>query len=132
MRTAREIVNDFKCSGHTGRVEMGSHCRPCLDEHIAAAIEQARGDAFGGASKERDTPQSGDFLEAVKNEAWHQRNRWGDDDKAKTAAEWFWLVGFLAGKALHDVRGKRAHHVVAAGAALSNWYSAVATEGSRR
>lgn len=75
--------------------------------------------------QERDTPQTQNFLEAVKHEAWHQRYRWQQDDQNKTHAQWFWLVGYLAGKALHDVRGKRRHHVVATAAALLNWYESL-------
>lgn len=49
-----------------------------------------------------DTPEIEDFVKAVKLEAAHQIERWGTvDDRGKTPADWFWLVGYLAGKALH-------------------------------
>lgn len=71
-----------------------------------------------------NTPEIDDFLSAVKNEALHQRERWGvDQDAGKADADWFWLVGYLAGKALHDVKGKRLHHIVTTGAALLNWHA---------
>ena len=50
-----------------------------------------------------NTPLTEDFIEAVKVEAAHQRERWGvDHDGGKTDADWFWLIGYLAGKALHN------------------------------
>ena len=71
-----------------------------------------------------NTPEIDDFLSAVKNEALHQRERWGgDQDGGKADADWFWLVGYLAGKALHDVKGKRLHHIITTGAALLNWHA---------
>lgn len=71
-----------------------------------------------------NTPEIHDFLSAVENEALHQRERWGvDKDGGKSDAEWYWLVGYLAGKALHDVKGKRLHHIITASAALLNWHA---------
>jgi hypothetical protein len=46
-----------------------------------------------------NTPEIHDFIKAVPLEAAHQRQRWGSDhDDGKTAADWFWLIGYLAGK----------------------------------
>lgn len=73
-----------------------------------------------------NTPGTDEFFDAVRTEAAHQITRWGNDhDEGKTCADWFWLIGSLAGKALHDVRGKRAHHLIAAAAALLNWHRSV-------
>lgn len=74
-----------------------------------------------------DTPQSNDFLRAVSTEAEHQRQRWGSDhDAGKTPADWFWLVGYLAGKALHAHASgnveKAEHHIITTAAALANWH----------
>lgn len=74
-----------------------------------------------------NSPQSDDFLRAVSTEAEHQRQRWGSDqDQGKTPADWFWLVGYLAGKALHaHVVGnmeKAEHHIITTAAALANWH----------
>lgn len=60
------------------------------------------------ASAERDrllaiinTPELDEFLRATHLEAVHQVERWGEaSDRAKRPADWFWLVGYLAGKAL--------------------------------
>jgi len=74
-----------------------------------------------------NTPQSGDFLRAVSIEAEHQRQRWGSShDAGKAPSDWFWLIGYLAGKALHahaagDI-GKAEHHVITIAAALANWH----------
>ena len=73
--------------------------------------------------KEINTPMTEDFMESVKNEADHQRLRWGEEhDKNKKSEDWFWLIGYLCGKSLHNVRGKRQHHIIATAAALYNWY----------
>lgn len=81
-----------------------------------------------------DTPGTEDFMRDVQLEAAHQIKRWGTEhDAGKTDADWFWLIGYLAGKALHDVRGKKAHHIVATAAALLNWHrAAVGTSNSMR
>lgn len=50
-----------------------------------------------------NTPEIVDFASAVVLEAAHQRQRWGSDhDAGKTDADWFWLIGYLSGKALHN------------------------------
>lgn len=69
-----------------------------------------------------NTPEIFDFVKAAALEAAHQRERWGTDhDAGKTDADWFWLVGYLAGKALH-IPEKRLHHLTTAAAALANWH----------
>lgn len=74
-----------------------------------------------------NSPQSNDFLRAVSTEAEHQRQRWGSEhDTGKTPADWFWLVGYLAGKALHahtsGTTDKAEHHIITTAAALANWH----------
>ncbi len=45
------------------------------------------------------------------------------------AADWFWLIGYLAGKALmHALAGDRdkaKHHTISTAAALLNWHRAM-------
>lgn len=71
---------------------------------------------------ERDHPETADFLAGVAREVAHQRARWGaNHDATKTPEDWFWLIGYLVGKALHKPE-KRLHHLVTAAAALCNWH----------
>lgn len=85
-------------------------------------------------SKELNTPEIDDFFEAVKKEAAYQRMHWGSEhDGGKTNADWFWLIGYLAGKALHNpgnYRGKQLHRIITIAAAACNWWSAVKAKGN--
>lgn len=77
-----------------------------------------------------NTPELDHFLRATHIEAVHQVERWGQaGDRAKRPADWFWLVGYLAGKALHAVIGgnteKARHHCISTAAALYNWHCAI-------
>lgn len=76
-----------------------------------------------------DTPEQDDFLAASAAEAKYQRTRWDAADAQKNDSDWFWLVGYLVSKAMHDVRGKRVHHLTAAAAALANWHAAAVERG---
>lgn len=77
-----------------------------------------------------NTPHAGDFMRAISIEAEHQRQRWGaEGDSGKTPADWFWLVGYLAGKALHSHASgnveKGEHHIITTAAACANWHRAL-------
>lgn len=77
-----------------------------------------------------NSPEIDLFLRAVHLEAVHQIERWGTtDDRAKRPADWFWLIGYLAGKALHSQVGdnteKALHHCISTAAALYNWHCAI-------
>lgn len=88
-----------------------------------------------------NTPELHDFAKAVVLEAAHQRGRWAPDDVAKSDADWFWLIGYLAGKALHTpvskdlarvggvfetaVRDERLHRIITVAAAAANWHAQV-------
>lgn len=67
---------------------------------------------------ELNTPELVDFLKGVGLEAAHQGS---EHDAGKTDADWFWLIGYLVGKALHKPE-KRLHHLITAAAALFNWH----------
>ena len=93
-------------------------------ELTADAAEAARLKALINA------PELENFLRAVHIEAVHQVERWGTaHDRAKRAADWFWLVGYLGGKALHSAvsgdRDKALHHCVSTAAALYNWHCSI-------
>lgn len=83
-----------------------------------------------------NSPHTARFLEAVRCEVAHQVERWGTaHDRAKEPQDWFWLVGYLAGKALHahshaDV-DKALHHTISTSAALANWWAAIARADNR-
>lgn len=52
-----------------------------------------------------NNPHTEEFTRSVKLEAAHQQERWGTDhDAGKGAADWFWLLGYLSGKALQAAR----------------------------
>lgn len=77
-----------------------------------------------------NNPHTDDFLHATALEAAHQRDKWGDaHDRGKSAENWFWLVGYLAGKCLRAVisgdKEKALHHTISSAAALANWYEAI-------
>lgn len=90
-----------------------------------------------------NTPHTAEFLKAVHLEAIHQRERWAaEHDAGKDDTDWLFLVGYLAGKAVHSGviadaddadmpgrmierhRDKRLHHIITAAAALLNWHAA--------
>lgn len=77
-----------------------------------------------------NAPEMENFLRGVHIEAVHQVERWGTaHDRAKRPADWFWLVGYLGGKALHALlegkRDKGLHHCISTAAALYNWHCAI-------
>lgn len=98
-----------------------------------------------------NTPELVDFAKAVHLEAVHQEERWGTEDReGKTPADWFWLVGHLAGRSLEHHkeaerlaampdgdptgrhqqsiahhREKAVHHTITAAAALAHWHASV-------
>ena len=80
-----------------------------------------------------NNPELRNFVNGVVLEAQHQRQRWGEaHDRSKSAENWYWLVGYLAGKALraaiegdHD---KALHHTISAAAALSQWHAAIMSD----
>lgn len=77
-----------------------------------------------------NAPELVDFASGVVREAAHQRERWpSDHDAGKQPSDWFWLIGYLAGKALAAAlagdRDKALHHCISTAAALANWHAAL-------
>lgn len=77
-----------------------------------------------------NTPETRDFLEGAVKEAAHQVERWGEaHDRRKTASEWFWLLGYLSGKALAAALAgdteKARHHCISSAAMLAQWHAAL-------
>lgn len=82
-----------------------------------------------------NTPELHSFRDGVVLEAAHQRERWGSvHDAGKQPSDWFWLVGYLAGKALHAQTSgnteKALHHTISTAAALANWHAAISGEST--
>jgi hypothetical protein len=78
-----------------------------------------------------NTPETEDFDKGVPLEASHQIQRWGSaHDAGKQPEDWFWLCGYLAGKALSAYKSgdceKAKHHCVSTAAAMRNWHKAIA------
>jgi len=72
-----------------------------------------------------NNPHIDNFIEAVRLEAAHQRERWPPEhDERKTDADWFWLIGYLAGKILRpdQTPEKRLHHIITTAAVCLNWH----------
>lgn len=121
-------------------VMLALHARTKGWRALAEAAERARDEACQDVERLNaiiNTPQADDFLRAVSIEAEHQRQRWGNDhDSGKTAADWFWLIGYLAGKALHSAMHndatKAEHHVITTAAACANWHKAMNGETNMR
>ncbi len=75
-------------------------------------------------------PEVEAFLRGTHIEAVHQVERWGtSSDRAKSPADWFWLLGYLAGKALRAAEAgnveKAKHHCISSAAVLYNWHCAI-------
>lgn len=113
------------------------------DALLFSAMDVQAFTAIGFAMRKRHRAQRLDYLEGLINspeveqflrgthlEAIHQIERWGEaSDRGKRPADWFWLVGYLAGKALHAATSgnieKAKHHCISTAAALYNWHCAI-------
>jgi hypothetical protein len=79
-----------------------------------------------------NSPETEDFDKGVPLEAGHQVIRWGaEHDAGKKPEDWFWLCGYLAGKALHAAKSgdveKAKHHCISTAAMMRNWHRAIST-----
>lgn len=84
---------------------------------------------------ENDVPIVDDFWAGVRAEKEHQLKRWGTThDRNKAPADWFWLVGYLAGKALASaIKGdkeKALHHCISSAAVLAHWHDALKADAA--
>jgi hypothetical protein len=82
-----------------------------------------------------NTPEVEEFDSAVPLEAAHQLARWGaEHDAGKNPEDWFWLIGYLAGKALAAYKAgdleKAKHHCISTAAATRNWHAAIRSGAS--
>lgn len=99
---------------------------PIVDSGYVHVIEKYAYDELKAKLDTINTPEIKDFLSAVENEAKHQRLRWpAESDAGKTNPDWFWLIGYLAGKAIAATKPeKMLHHIVTTAAACLNWHAA--------
>lgn len=82
-----------------------------------------------------NSPETKDFDSGVLSEFAHQEKRWGtENDSGKTPEDWFWLVGYLAGKALHYSKSgdisKALHHCISTAAVMRNWHKHILGAGT--
>ncbi len=123
-----------------GKTNMDDRRNAVIDEFIELNPTAAPYTAQRLAELERDAaevkrldalinnPHTENFLESVRLEAAHQRERWGaKHDAGKQASDWFWLIGYLAGKAIRPEQPeqKRLHHIITTAAACLNWHANV-------
>lgn len=79
-----------------------------------------------------NTPHYGDFWEAVKIEAAHQRERWGEHhDRDKHPwdflAVWSHLSGKFVNAVWNDDRKKMEHHIITLAATAMNFHRILIT-----
>ena len=131
--THREFYDAFHAWFMSSGCDFWSECdAPESLATIAAEIS----DAFA-VQKTQDainTPELRSFIDGVAREAIHQRARWGDaHDRSKSAENWYWLIGYLSGKALRSHiegdRDKALHHTISSAAALMQWHAAILADG---
>ena len=101
-----------------------------LDRDQLRDIIVDRDEELDRLNKLINSPETEDFFRGIELEAAHQRSRWpSEQDAGKTHADWFWLVGYLAGKCLHAAiagdQHKALHHTISTAAALANWHRAI-------
>jgi hypothetical protein len=108
---------------------IGAHARQLEEDNFAlkARVLELEGRI--------NTPHTDEWFEAVRLEAAHQFERWGTaHDEGKEHSDWFWLLGFLGGKALASaVKGdteKAKHHTISSAAILLNWFRAIGGESN--
>jgi hypothetical protein len=82
-----------------------------------------------------NTPEIDNFDRAVPLEAAHQVARWtAAHDAGKNPEDWFWLLGYLAGKALASLKvgdlEKAKHHCISSAAVLRNWHAHIRSGNS--
>jgi hypothetical protein len=97
-----------------------------LESKLAASAERER--RLQELETLLNTPEIEDFDKGVPLESAHQVLRWSaEHDAGKNPEDWFWLIGYLAGKALHAAKTgdlkKAKHHCISTSAALRNWHA---------
>jgi hypothetical protein len=99
-----------------------------LREHDTLAHEAA--DEIQRLRDLINSPSKEEWTKAVVIEAAHQSERWpAAQDAAKTPEDWFWLVGYLAGKCLASFKqgdmDKARHHTISTAAVCYQWSKSI-------
>jgi hypothetical protein len=107
-------------------LQVGLWCEMDREKLISALISQ-RGE-LQYLWRKLNEPEIQSFVDGVRLEAAHQRERWGtDEDDGKAPTDWLFLIGYLAGKvvtsALAGNHKKALHHTISAAAVLANWHA---------
>ncbi len=115
-----KVIPCVTCGKDTRTVKQLIECRKHFVEDLRLAKKEI--ERLQAIEKTINTPQTEDFIEAVKNEAAHQTKRWGGEhDDSKAPEDWMWLLGWLISKAVQQPE-KRLHHIVTSAAALAQWH----------
>ncbi|MFM0270150.1 hypothetical protein PQQ59_06165 [Paraburkholderia aspalathi] len=104
---------------------------PLCDEAQPAQSEPALQAEIDRLNAIIHTPESDEFLKGAAIEAEYQRELHGVDasDARFDWHQWYWVVGYLAGKALAACKSgegngeKAKHHLVTSAALLMNWHN---------
>jgi hypothetical protein len=114
---------------------VSDRARATAYDHLVRELLEAR-DRITYLEALINTPELEAFDKGVLLECAHQVERWGEaHDRSKSAENWYyWVVGYLAGKALRASitgdREKALHHTISAAAALRNWHRAIQQDES--
>lgn len=129
-REVEQALERFESANRAGN--MGFTAGSATSQADAAALATIRAALEDGARLDAlvNNPQTEDFLFAVRMESVHQVEKLGEaHDRGKSAENWFWLVGYLAGKCLRAAitgdRTKALHHTISTAAACANWHRAI-------
>lgn len=136
-RWLRECVGAFEQNGDFKPLLETVEAQPELVARaivLALEVEQIRRERDDAkhnlveASRLWEGPETDDWLQGVRKEAAHQTARWGvEGEDGKDWTDFFWLVGYLTGKALRSSlegdQEKARHHTISTGAVLLNWHA---------
>ncbi len=115
--------------GQGKKVAVGRvHMLGCPAIQRPAVLELVRAERKRVLEEALNTPEVEDFDKAIPLESAHQNKRWGvEHDATKEPEQWFWVVGYLAGKALCAFKSgdleKAKHHCISTAALLRNWHA---------
>ena len=127
LRDAAKLLRGEHVGSAPGISEPAEIMRLTGAAAVAADAGQATDARDAAKYRALHTPEVVDFIKAVENEALFQRDKWAaQGDAGKSDADWFWLVGYLAGKAIRPdaTKEKQLHHIITTAAACLNWHGA--------